>query len=93
METVCGERYRSGYAANDHAQFYRLAAFRDCCALKKAQNEEARTKLRARLAQNCGVLRNAGVAESVRTVDNRGFRPVGETARQVMCPRTSSSSK
>ena len=62
MEAVCGENFRSGFAANDHARFYCLAAFGDFCALKQAQNEEARTKLRARLAQNCGVLRNAGVA-------------------------------
>ena len=62
MEAVCGERYRSGFAANDHVRFFRLAAFGDHCALKQAQNEEARAKLRARLAQNCGVLRNAGVA-------------------------------
>ena len=54
MEAVCGERYRSGFAANDHARFYCLAAFGDYCALKQAPNEEARTKLRARLAQNCG---------------------------------------
>ena len=62
MEAVCGERYRTGFAANDHARFYCLAAFGDYCALKRAPNEETRTKLRAGLAQNCGVLRNAGVA-------------------------------
>ena len=62
MEAVCSERYRSGFAANDHARFYCLAAFGDYCALKRAPNEGARTQLRARLDQNCGVLRNAGVA-------------------------------
>ena len=53
MEAVCGERYRSGVAANDHARFFRLAAFGDHCAHKNAPNEKARTKLRAWLAQNC----------------------------------------
>ena len=62
LESVCGEKYRSGFAANDHARFYCLAAFNDYCALKRVQTEEAKRKLRASLTRNCGVLRNAGAA-------------------------------
>ena len=62
LESVCGEKYRSGFAANDHYRFYCMAAFNDYCALKRAPNEEARTKLRASLAQNCGVLKSIGAA-------------------------------
>ena len=65
LESVFGERFRSGFAVNDHAWIYCLAAFNDYCALKRTPNEESRTKLRGRLAQNCGVLRNAGVAGKI----------------------------
>ena len=37
-------------------RFHCMAAFNDFCALKQAPNEEARTQLRARIAQNCAVL-------------------------------------
>ena len=60
IENVCGEKYRSGFADNDHYRFYCMAAFNDYCALKRAPNEEARRKLRASLAQNCGVLKSIG---------------------------------
>ncbi len=60
MEAVCGEKYQSGFAANDHARFYCLAAFGDYCALKRAPNEQARTQLRASLTQNCAVLTGIG---------------------------------
>ena len=63
LENVCGEKYRSGFAANDHYRFYCLAAFNDYCALKRTQDEEARRKLRASLTQNCAVLKGIG-AES-----------------------------
>ncbi len=53
LEAVCGERCRSGFGPIDHARFYCLLAFGDCCALKQAPNEKARTKLRVWLAQNC----------------------------------------
>ena len=62
LESVCGEKYRSGFADNDHYRFYCMAAFNDYCALKRTQNEEARTKLRASLTQNCGVLKSIGAA-------------------------------
>ena len=62
LESVCGEKYRSGFAANDHYRFYCMAAFNDYCALKRTQTEDARTKLRASLAQNCGVLQGIGAA-------------------------------
>ena len=60
LENGCGEKYRSGFAAGDHYRFYCMAAFNDYCALKRAPNEEARSKLRASLAQNCGVLKGVG---------------------------------
>ena len=60
MEAVCREKFRSGFAGNDHARFYCLAAFGDACALKRTPDEEARTKLRASLARNCGVLQDIG---------------------------------
>ena len=62
LESVCGEKYRSGFAANDHYRLYCLATFNDYCALKRAPNEEARTKLRASLARNCAVLNGIGAA-------------------------------
>ena len=62
LENICGEKYQSGFAANDHYRFYCMAAFNDHCALKRAQTEDARTKLRASLAQNCGVLHGIGAA-------------------------------
>ncbi len=62
LERICGEKYRSGFAANDHARFYCLAAFNDHCALKRAQTEEAKGKLRASLAQNCSVLVGQGLS-------------------------------
>ena len=62
MEAVCGEKFRSGFTANDHARFYCLAAFGDSCALKRAPTEGARTRLRASLARNCGVLTGIGAA-------------------------------
>ena len=54
------ENFRTGFAAIDHTRFYCLPAFGDYCVLKQARNEEARTKLRARLAQNCGALTGIG---------------------------------
>ena len=45
-----------------HYRFHCMAAFNDFCALKHAPNEEARTKLRASLSQNCGVLIGIGAA-------------------------------
>lgn len=62
LEAVCGEKYWSGFAPNDHARFYCMAAFNDHCALKRATTEEARTNLRASKAQNCGVLQVQGMA-------------------------------
>ena len=62
LENICGGKYQSGFAANDHYRFYCMAAFNDHCALKRAQTEDARTKLRASLAQNCGVLHGIGAA-------------------------------
>ena len=62
LENICGEKYRSGFAANDHYRFYCLATFNDYCALKRAPNKEARTKLRASLARNCAVLNGIGAA-------------------------------
>ena len=58
IENVCGEKYRDNFADNDHYRFYCLAAFKDYCALKRAQSSEARSKLRASLQQNCAVLKN-----------------------------------
>ena len=49
LENICGEKYRSGFADNDHYRFYCMAAFNDYCALKRAPNEEARTKPGAEL--------------------------------------------
>ena len=62
LEAICGEKYWSGFAPNDHARFYCMAAFNDHCALKRATSEEAKTKLRASIAQNCGVLQAKGLA-------------------------------
>lgn len=62
LEAVCGETYQSGFGPNDHARFFCMAAFNNHCALKRASNEEARTKLRASLARNCGVLQVQGMA-------------------------------
>ena len=62
LEAVCGETYRSGFGPNDHARFFCMAAFNDHCALKRATSEEAKTKLRASIAQNCGVLQGQGLA-------------------------------
>ncbi len=62
METVCGKKHGSGLSVNVDARFNCLAAFGDYCTLNRAPSEEARTKLRARLAQNCGVLQGIGAA-------------------------------
>ena len=62
LEAVCGEKYWSGFAPNDQARFYCMAAFNDHCGLKRAQTEEAKTKLRASKARNCGVLQGQGLA-------------------------------
>ena len=60
LENVCGEKYQSNIADNDHYRFYCMAAFNDYCALKRAQSSEAISKLRASLQQNCAVLKSVG---------------------------------
>ncbi len=61
LENVCGEKYQSNFADNDHYRFYCMAAFNDYCALKRAQSSEAISKLRASLQQNCAALKKDGL--------------------------------
>ena len=60
LENVCGEKYQGNFADNDHYRFYCMAAFNDYCALKRAKSDEAISKLRASLQQNCAVLKSVG---------------------------------
>ena len=60
LENVCGEKYQGNFSDNDHYRFYCLAAFNDYCALKRAKSDEAISKLRASLQQNCAVLKSVG---------------------------------
>ncbi len=60
LENVCGEKYQGNFSVDDHARFFCLAAFNDYCALKRAKSDEAISKLRASLQQNCAVLKSVG---------------------------------
>ena len=61
LEKVCGEKYQGKFSDSDHARFYCLAAFNDYCALKRAKSDEAISKLRASLQQNCTALKKDGL--------------------------------
>ena len=61
LEKVCGEKYQGNFSVDDHARFFCLAAFNDYCALKRAKSDEAISKLRASLQQNCAALKKDGL--------------------------------
>ena len=61
LEKVCGEKYQGKFSVDDHARFFCLAAFNDYCALKRAKSDEAISKLRASLQQNCTALKKDGL--------------------------------
>ena len=56
VESVCGETYTDGFLENDHYRFFCMAAFNDYCALKRAESDDAISKLQASLQQNCATL-------------------------------------
>ena len=60
LENVCGEKYQGNFLNDDHYRFYCMAAFNDHCALKRAKSDEAISKLRSSLKQNCAVLKSVG---------------------------------
>ena len=61
LENVCGEKYQGNFSVDDQARFFCLAAFNDYCALKRAKSDEAISKLRASLQQNCTALKKDGL--------------------------------
>ena len=61
LEKICGEKYQGNFSVDDHARFFCLAAFNDYCALKRAKSDEAISKLRASLQQNCAALKKDGL--------------------------------
>ena len=57
LENSCGERYRSGFSAQDHGRFYCLDAFARHCALKKGHDQQQLDALR----HDFEVLRSQGL--------------------------------
>ena len=61
LEKICGEKYQGNFSVDDHARFFCMAAFNDYCALKRAKSDEAISKLRTSLRQNCAALKKDGL--------------------------------